>query len=185
MHKILQIIWITWASSIWLLNQKSTLDFNHLFKSSINYIPVSGKNKGKMTELFYYKNELVNHLTNVASLEGGNLIKKTIVGTLWDDIGWDGIANEGGVKLKFGKKPERLIHRIIEMCTQKNDIVLDYHLGSGTTAAVAHKMGRRYIGLEQMDYGKNDSIARLKNYFPPYRRLYPVYENQRQIGRAK
>jgi adenine-specific DNA-methyltransferase len=41
--------------------------------------------------------------------------------------------------------------------------VLDYHLGSGTTAAVAHKLNRQYIGIEQMDYGENDSIVRLKN----------------------
>ena len=40
---------------------------------------------------------------------------------------------------------------------------MDFFLGSGTTAAVAHKMGRRYIGCEQMDYGENDSLARLKN----------------------
>jgi adenine-specific DNA-methyltransferase len=130
---------------------------------SISYIPISGTNKGKLTELFYYKNELVNHLTNVAVIEKKALIKKTILGTLWDDIGWDGIANEGGVQLKFGKKPERLLHRIIEMCTNVGDIVLDYHLGSGTTAAVAHKMNRKYIGLEQMNYGKNDSLVRLTN----------------------
>lgn len=49
------------------------------------------------------------------------------------------------------------------MATNEDDIVLDYHLGSGTTAAVAHKMGRRYIGVEQMDYGNNDSTVRLQN----------------------
>ena len=106
---------------------------------------------------------MVNFLTNVAIKENKNIVKKTILGTLWDDIGWDGIANEGGVKLKFGKKPEKLIKRIIEMSTVKGDLVLDYHLGSGTTIAVAHKMGRKYIGIEQMDYGKNDSTVRLQN----------------------
>lgn len=50
-----------------------------------------------------------------------------------------------------GQKPEALIARIIEMASDPGDIVLDYHLGTGTTAAVAHKMGRRYIGAEQMD----------------------------------
>ena len=49
------------------------------------------------------------------------------------------------------------------MATEKNDIVLDYHLGSGTTCAVAHKMGRQYIGIEQLDYGENDSVVRLQN----------------------
>jgi len=49
------------------------------------------------------------------------------------------------------------------MSTEKDDIVLDYHLGSGSTCAVAHKMGRQYIGIEQIDYGENDSVVRLKN----------------------
>ena len=49
------------------------------------------------------------------------------------------------------------------MTTSKDDIVLDYHLGSGTTCAVAHKLGRKYIGIEQLDYGENDSVIRLQN----------------------
>lgn len=81
----------------------------------------------------------------------------------WADISWDGIAKEGGVKLKNGKKPETLVRRIIEMATEKGDIVLDYHLGSGTTCAVAHKIGRQYIGIEQIDYGENSAFVRLKN----------------------
>jgi adenine-specific DNA-methyltransferase len=80
---------------------------------------------------------------------------------LWTDIGTTP-STEGGVRFTNGKKPEKLLKRIIEMSTEKGDIVLDYHLGSGTTAAVAHKMQRQYIGLEQLDYGANDSIARLQ-----------------------
>ena len=54
---------------------------------------------------------------------------------------------------EFGyAKPENLIKAILTVSTQEGDIVLDYHLGSGTTAAVAHKMNRKYIGIEQMDY---------------------------------
>ncbi|CYU22780.1 DNA methyltransferase [Streptococcus suis] len=60
------------------------------------------------------------------------------------------------------QKPENLLKRIIECCTVENDIVLDYHLGSGTTAAVAHKMNRQYIGIEQMDYIETVSVERLK-----------------------
>ena len=65
--------------------------------------------------------------------------------------------------MKAGKKPERLIKKILEMTTKEGDLVLDYHLGSGTTCAVAHKMKRQYIGIEQFDYGENDSVVRLKN----------------------
>ncbi len=61
-----------------------------------------------------------------------------------------------------GQKPEALLKRIIEASTTEGDIVLDYHLGSGTTAAVAHKMGRQYIGIEQMDYIETIACERLK-----------------------
>ena len=59
-------------------------------------------------------------------------------------------------------KPEQLIKKLIELITDDGDIVLDYHLGSGTTAAVAHKMNRQYIGIEQMDYIETVSVERLK-----------------------
>lgn len=59
-------------------------------------------------------------------------------------------------------KPERLLKRIIQIATAENDLVLDFHLGSGTTAAVAHKMGRRYIGVEQMDYIESIPLQRLQ-----------------------
>jgi adenine-specific DNA-methyltransferase len=63
----------------------------------------------------------------------------------------------------FGSpKPEILIKTLIEITTNKDDLVLDYHLGSGTTAAVAHKLNRRYIGIEQMDYINTLTIERLK-----------------------
>ena len=60
-----------------------------------------------------------------------------------------------------GQKPEKLMRRIIDMASEPGDIVLDYHLGSGTTAAVAHKMGRQYIGIEQLYYGDDDPVNRV------------------------
>ena len=51
---------------------------------------------------------------------------------------------------------------IFDVATQKNDIILDYHIGSGTTAAVAHKMERQYIGIEQMGYIRSVTIERLE-----------------------
>ncbi len=58
-------------------------------------------------------------------------------------------------------KPEKLIERIIHIGSNENDIILDFQLGSGTTAAVAHKMNRQYIGIEQMDYVETISLQRL------------------------
>ncbi|GAA6973390.1 hypothetical protein AOH383_07630 [Helicobacter pylori] len=59
-------------------------------------------------------------------------------------------------------KPEALISRILEISTNENDLVLDFFAGSGTTCAVAHKMKRRYIGIEQMDYIEMITKERLK-----------------------
>lgn len=84
---------------------------------------------------------------NVVEIDG--LLSATKMLTdIWTDIAWEGIAKEGDVVFKRGKKPEKLLRRCLEMVTDPNDIVLDSFLGSGTTAAVAHKMGRRYIGIE-------------------------------------
>ena len=73
------------------------------------------------------------------------------------------IRHEGGVSLNSGKKPEKLLQKIIEISTNKQDLILDFHLGSGTTSATAHKMNRRYIGVEQLDYIEELAIERLKN----------------------
>ncbi|HHF5920366.1 TPA: site-specific DNA-methyltransferase [Haemophilus influenzae] len=81
---------------------------------------------------------------------------------LWTNINTTGLEAEGNVELKNGKKPESLIETIIKLTTNQSDIVLDYHLGSGTTAAVAHKMNRQYIGIEQMDYIETLAVERLK-----------------------
>ncbi|PUB92949.1 restriction endonuclease [Helicobacter pylori] len=59
-------------------------------------------------------------------------------------------------------KPEALLQRILEIATQENDLVLDFFAGSGTTCTVAHKMKRRYIGIEQMDYIETITKERLK-----------------------
>ena len=85
----------------------------------------------------------------------------------WDDIySTDRYRSE---LLDFsGQKPEKLLQRIIEMTTDEGDIVLDYHLGSGTTAAVAHKLGRRYIGIEQMEGQIDIELDRLQKVIDGY-----------------
>ena len=60
------------------------------------------------------------------------------------------------------QKPEKLLKRVIESATKENDIILDFNMGSGTTQAVAHKMNRQYIGVEQMDYINTVSVPRLQ-----------------------
>lgn len=90
----------------------------------------------------------------------------------WDDL--DSIAIESstsqvgetvtvdGRNFK-GQKPEKLIKRIIESATDEGDIVLDFFLGTGTTTATAHKMKRRYIGIDQMYYFDNETLGRMQD----------------------
>jgi len=59
-------------------------------------------------------------------------------------------------------KPERLIQRILQIASNPGDFVLDSFLGSGTTAAVAHKMGRRYIGIEMGEHARTHCALRLQ-----------------------
>ena len=91
---------------------------------------------------------------------------KEIVNTSWFEDGFSGDGAKHHKEL-FQEtifdypKPEGLLQRIIEMATKQGDLVLDFCLGSGTTAAVAHKMGRQYIGIEQMDYIESIAVERL------------------------
>jgi adenine-specific DNA-methyltransferase len=107
-------------------------------------------------------NEISFYSKKIREIDGEK-VPTVMLTNIWTDIAWEGIAKEGRVKLKKGKKPERLIRRIIEMSTSEGDLVIDFHLGSGTTAAVAHKLKRRYIGIEQLDYEENGSVTRLTN----------------------
>lgn len=59
-------------------------------------------------------------------------------------------------------KPESVIAFLLQATTSEDDLILDYFAGSGTTCAVAHKMGRRYIGIEQMDYIEDCTVKRMK-----------------------
>ena len=66
-----------------------------------------------------------------------------------------------GIDFSYSK-PESVIAFLLKAVTKENDLVLDFYLGSGTTCAVAHKMGRRYIGVDQMDYIKMIAVERMK-----------------------
>lgn len=87
-----------------------------------------------------------------------------LVGDWWDGFYRDmsRVDVEGGVKMKTSKKPERLIGWIITALTNEGDIVLDPFLGSGTTAAVAMKMRRRFIGIEMGDQFFTLCLPRLR-----------------------
>ena len=94
----------------------------------------------------------------------GVAVPTTVVGDIWTDIGINNVFNEGGndIRLRFGKKPEMLLERVIKTFTDEGDIVLDFFAGTGTTAAVSHKFGRRWLAVEQLDYISTLTAPRLK-----------------------
>ena len=145
--------------------QRSLLDY--MDKSSlytVDYIPSRGKNEGQETTLYYHNRELFAWLKDTASLEDGHIVKSSRVTTVWThaEIPKANIANEGGVKFPRGKKPEQLLCRSIEMSTHEGDMVFDSFAGSGTTGAVAHKMGRRWIMVELGEHCHTHILPRLK-----------------------
>lgn len=88
-----------------------------------------------------------------------------VVDDVWEDIIALDAKNKTERIAEFsgsGQKPEALLQRIIDAVTKKGDVVLDFFAGSGTTCAVAHKLERKYIGIEQMDYVDSIILHRLK-----------------------
>ncbi|EAK5824808.1 site-specific DNA-methyltransferase [Campylobacter jejuni] len=132
---------------------------------SIEYTPKSGRNKGVVYEQFYNgeKLNLFAWLKDVVEIKDKQIFKKELAGTLWDfAFAMTNLTKEGDTQFSNAKKPEALLQRIIEISTNENDIVMDFFAGSGTTLAVAHKMKRKWIGIEQMDYIETITKERLK-----------------------
>ena len=123
-------------------------------------------NKGKPEEVMFYNGRQLTPLSKSINevLYNGEITNDfaMLLCDFWDDIDFQNTQNEGGVSFTNGKKPEELLYRIINLSSNKNDIVLDFFSGSGTTLSVAHKMERQYIGVEQMDYIEELPTVRLK-----------------------
>ncbi len=92
----------------------------------------------------------------------GQLIAGEPLTNLWDDLRSNNLHNEGQVKFPKSKKPEALVKRVFELFSEPGDLVLDSFLGSGTTAAVAHKMNRKWIGIERGDHAVTHCAPRLQ-----------------------
>lgn len=104
--------------------------------------------------LSFYKDKL-RHIDGVR-------VPTELLTDFWADINFAGIAREGNVEFKNSKKPEMLVKRILELATKPGDLILDSFLGSGTTCAVAHKMGRRWIGIELGEHCYTHCLPRLQ-----------------------
>jgi adenine-specific DNA-methyltransferase len=103
---------------------------------SIEYVPKTGRNKGKVYEQFYKgdKCRLFVWLKDTSEEIDGVLYKKDLQGTYWDYTGqMKNLTKEGNVEFNNGKKPLELVKRIISLYPSKDIIVLDFFAGSGTT----------------------------------------------------
>lgn len=128
------------------------------------HTPSKGKHSGQLCQDLIYKKGGLLMLKDFVKVSHKNkqVIKTQHITSIFANDWWQGIASEGNSTLKNGKKPEILIKTLLEMFTDENDFVLDAYLGSGTTAAVAHKIGRQYIGIEQLDSHLDMAVKRLQ-----------------------
>ena len=154
-----------------------TLQINKIYNSKEGYQErFNDENKrniiAKMLDLNLNKeqaNDLMEYICNIGMPEKYPL-ESTWNCSIYDKLNSIAIVSFSGEKISkmlkttefAGQKSEALLKRIIEISTQENDLVMDFFAGSGTTLAVAHKMKRRFVGIEQMDYVKNITKERLK-----------------------
>jgi len=131
--------------------------------SYIEYTPTRGRNSGKETKVYFLKRRILSWLHNVAeAIEPGVYKKSRKITNNWKVVTAT-LGAEGNVDLPKGKKPERLIAKIIGSYSTENDLILDAFAGSGTTAAVSHKIKRRWITMEwREDYINDKCLPRLK-----------------------
>lgn len=128
---------------------------------------VSFPSKDGNKEDYYYNGRMLTPLSSSIQTVVWNREISEDLGMLlcdfWEDIDFQNTQNEGDVDFPTSKKPEALLFRVLSLFTKPGDLVLDSFLGSGTTAAVAHKMGRRWIGVELGDHAYSHCSPRLQN----------------------
>ncbi|PZR04354.1 MAG: site-specific DNA-methyltransferase [Archangium gephyra] len=132
---------------------------------SADYLVSRGRKEGEQATYYYIDEQAVVWLKDTATLVNGQIVRTGKLSDFWThaDIPKANLANEGGVDFRRGKKPELLIRRLLKLVTKPGDWVLDSFAGSGTTGAVAHKMGRRWIMVELGEHCKTHILPRLRS----------------------
>jgi len=150
---------------LYLADRKGTDGLGCLYKvegigeDGLGFRYISGPKKATANKGKFYSGIPLKRLEE---LKFGKSFKYLPVANFCDFAGNFGNCRlEGGVDFNGGKKPEPLLEMILKYYSNPGDLVLDSFLGSGTTAAVAHKMGRRYIGIEMGDHAYSHCKVRL------------------------
>ena len=144
-------------------------DYEGVSESARKMIDASKENPDSILKLeredhsdMYFKNgERILFYRDKLKVVDGAFVAGEPLTTLWDDVLSNNLHNEGGVDFPKGKKPEALIKRMLDLATNPGDWVLDSFAGSGTTGAVAHKMGRRWIMVELGDHCDTHIVPRM------------------------
>ncbi|HTV07689.1 MAG TPA: site-specific DNA-methyltransferase [Candidatus Aquilonibacter sp.] len=118
--------------------------------------------KSATDERYFLNGKQLLFYSSKVQLIDGNLTTAGLASTIWDDLLSNNVHKEGGVSFPDGKKPEALIKRVLELSTKPGELVLDSFAGSGTTSAVAHKMGRQWITIELRNHVDSHVAERLK-----------------------
>jgi adenine-specific DNA-methyltransferase len=117
--------------------------------------------KGKTPQYFWRGEQIAYYKSKAKHIDGVYTTAQPLT-DIWDDLLSNNLHKEGDVKFKKSKKPEKLIKRVLEMTTNEGDLVLDSFLGSGTTAAAALKLNRKFIGIERGEHASTLCQPRLK-----------------------
>ncbi|QXI65950.1 DNA adenine methyltransferase YhdJ (plasmid) [Paracoccus marcusii] len=149
-----------------LIPRKSEDGLSCLYKvygigeDGLGYRYMTGPKKDTATKGKFYSGI---PLKTLADLKSGHSLKEKPIENFYDLAGSFGnCRHEGGVDFGAGKKPERLIEIILQHFSRPGDLVLDSFAGSGTTGAVAHKMGRRWIMVELGEHARTHIVPRMK-----------------------
>lgn len=137
------------------LKRKNTIQYSKAHKNEIVRHP-----NDDMDYMFIGGERVLFYKERLKEIDG-IMLPAELITDIWNDISVEGIAKEGSVNFPKGKKPEKLLKRCIEISSNPGDLVLDSFLGSGTTAAVAHKMGRKWIGIEMGEHAYTHCKVRL------------------------
>lgn len=134
------------------LIDQSTKDPNKVYRQKREGYP----------DMYFYRGQRVLFYKDKLKEVEGRLTTGEPLTNIWTDIPYQGIASEGNVVFRKGKKPEKMLRRLIDMVTEPNEWVLDCFAGSGTTGAVAHKLGRRYVMIELAPHAETHALKRMK-----------------------
>ncbi len=115
-----------------------------------------------LSDMLFLGGQRILFYSDKLKLVDGEYVAGEPLTSIWEDILSNNLHNEGGMEFPKGKKPEALIKRCMELSTEKGDLILDSFGGSGTTGAVAHKMGRRWVMVELGEHCHTHIIPRLK-----------------------